>query len=69
MDRKLTPTNELLFFEAENERVRSTDPVYFVYEDQHFMGAHTSQKTINDLNDNTMVFECHKARRESHRIF
>ena len=64
----LTPTKDGLFFDEEQKRVEGTDPVYFVYNNAIFTGAHTSQKTI-DLTDDTMVFECHKAKKMSHRIF
>ena len=64
----MTPTKEQLLFEEEQKRVAGFDPVYFVYMNNAFTSAHTSQGTI-DLTDDTMVFECHKARRESHRIF
>ena len=64
----MTPTKEQLLFEEEQRRVESADPVYFVYMNNAFIGAHTSQGTI-DLTDETMVFECHKAKKMSHRIF
>ena len=64
----LTPTKEGLFFEEEQKRVAAADPVYFVYMNNAFTGAHMSPETI-DLTDDTMVFECHKAKQESHRVF
>ena len=67
-NRTLTLTKEGLFFEAEQKRVESADPIYFVYNSAIFAGAHTSQETI-DLTEDTMVYECHKAKKMSHRIF
>ena len=64
----LTMTKEGLFFGEEQKRVSGSDPVYFVYMNNAFTGAHMSQGTI-DLTEETMVFECHKAKKMSHRIF
>lgn len=64
----MTPTKENDFVLSEVKRLAGVNPVYYVYEGNRFTGAHETQKDI-DLTDESMVFECDKVKRESHRIW
>ena len=67
--RTLTPTPEYVLFLNEKERTRAADPVYYLYQDNQFLGAKTTDEPIDYDTPNLVIYECTKATRESHRVW